>query len=330
MSFKKAERKKIKLKLALTGPSGSGKTYSSLLLAQGLGGKIAVIDSENGSASLYSDLLAFDVLDVAPPHTTDKYVNAINLAVKNGYDVVVLDSMSHIWAGEGGLLAKKESIDATGRGNSYTNWATISKEFETFKSYLLNAPIHVVATMRSKQDYSQETDDKGKKVIRKIGLAPVQRDGIEYEFSVVFDLAMTHEASASKDRTGLFDGRYFKITPDIGKELNKWLETGAVAAPIVAPQEPKEVNTSPSSKPPLPVNEDADDPLEKALGETFNDVTFVVGQYATKKVSEVLKLDSASNFKYAKDLTALVKKGSKITQPAQEYLQLCKIEGVEL
>lgn len=319
--FKKAERKKIKLKLALTGPSGSGKTYSSLLLAQGLGGKIAVIDSENGSASLYSDLLAFDVLDVAPPHTTDKYVNAINLAVKNGYDVVVLDSMSHIWAGEGGLLAKKESIDATGRGNSYTNWATVTKEFETFKSFLLNSPIHVVATMRSKQDYSQETDANGKKVIRKIGLAPVQRDGIEYEFSVVFDLAMTHEASASKDRTGLFDGRFFKITPDIGKELNKWLDAGA-QAPVIEKKTPASLSSS--------VNEDADDPLEKALGETFNDIYFEVGQYATKKVSEVLKIDSAHNFKYAKDLTALVKKGSKITKPAQEYLKLCKIEGVEL
>ena len=220
--FKKAERKKIKLKLAVTGPTGSGKTYSSLVLAHSLGKKIAVIDSENGSASLYSDKFEFDTLVIEPPFTTEKYIDAINLSVKEGYDVVVIDSITHAWAGEGGLLQQKEQLDARG-GNSFVHWGKITAKQEVFKSVLLNSDIHVIATMRSKMEYAQ-IEENGKKKIQKLGLAPQQRDGIEYDFSIVFDIAMNHEAEASKDRTGLFTDKIFKITDQTGKIILKWLE----------------------------------------------------------------------------------------------------------
>ena len=243
MTFKKAERKQVRPKFAITGPSGSGKTFSGLLLAAGMGKKIAVIDTENGSASLYADMdkgplkgVGFDVLEIAPPYTIDKYAQAIEAAQGAGYEVLVVDSISHAWAGEGGLLSKKEALDARG-GNSYTNWAGITKEHELFKARLLNCDIHLICTMRSKQDYVLEVNDKGKSSPKKVGLAPIQRDGMEYEFTTVFDLAMDHNAVASKDRTSLFDGHIFKPTIETGKKLMAWLMGGKpVQQPTAAPQ----------------------------------------------------------------------------------------------
>jgi hypothetical protein len=223
--FKKAERTQAKLKIALTGPSGSGKTYSALALASGIGKKIAVIDTENASASLYADRFEFDTVTLTPPYTIQKYVEAMKAAEDSGYDVLIIDSLSHAWAGDGGLLAKKESLDARG-GNSFTNWGGISKEHEQFKGKLLNCGLHLICTMRSKQDYVLEENEKGKKTPRKVGLAPIQRDGMEYEFTTVFDVAMDHHAQASKDRTGLFDGLTFKIGYETGSNLIQWLTSG--------------------------------------------------------------------------------------------------------
>lgn len=238
MAFQKAERKQAKLKIAVTGPSGSGKTYSSLLIAQGLGRKIAVADTENRSASLYADRFEFDTEVIEPPYTIQKYLDAITAAERAGYDVLVIDSITHAWAAEGGLLSKKESLDARG-GNSYTNWASITKEHEAFKARLLNCDVHLICTMRSKQDYVLEVNEKGKSQPRKVGLAPIQRDGMEYEFTTVLDVSMTHEAQASKDRTGLFDGRIFKPTVETGRELLKWLNEGKPSEANVAGIQPQ-------------------------------------------------------------------------------------------
>lgn len=234
MSFKRAVRSKAKIKIAITGPSGAGKTYSSLLLAKGMGSKIALIDTENGSASLYADkdgMPEYDVLEVGPPYTVDKYRRAIREAVAAGYDVLIIDSLSHVWAGDGGLLHQKEQKDAAGKGNSYTNWASITKDHEALKGEILNANIHLIATMRSKQDYILGENSKGKQEPKKVGMAPIQRDGMEYEFTTVFDIAMTHEAFISKDRTALFDGESFPITEIIGRRIMEWLN-GAVEPEI--------------------------------------------------------------------------------------------------
>lgn len=228
--FQKAKRTRAKLKLAITGPSGSGKTYSALRLATGLGGKIAFIDTESGSASLYSDRFDFDVVELAPPYTVEKFIECINAAVEAKYDVLIIDSISHQWRGEGGILNKKEQLDARG-GNSFTNWAKLTPEQERFMGSLLHAPIHTICTMRSKQEYAMVDGGNGKQKIQKLGLAPIQRDGVEYEFTTVLDVAMNHEAEASKDRTGLFVDRMFKIDEQTGKDLKAWLESGDEPAP---------------------------------------------------------------------------------------------------
>lgn len=233
--FKKAEKKQVKFKVAITGPSGSGKTYSSLCLAQGMGGKVALIDTENGSASLYADKFEFDVVEMSPPYTTEKYIQSIQGAVQAGYDVLIIDSITHAWAGAGGLLEQKEQLDSRSKSNSYTNWGAITKNHEAFKAAILHAPIHIIATMRSKQDYVVENVN-GKNVPRKVGMAPVQRDGMEYEFTTVFDAAMDHTVAVSKDRTDLFRGKIFTITSDTGKQIVEWAKNGIEVEARVAPQ----------------------------------------------------------------------------------------------
>ncbi len=226
--FSKATRKRAYLKLAVTGPSGAGKTFSALELAAGLvspGGKIALLDTENESASLYSDRFDFDTCPLFPPFTPERYAEIIAGAVDAGYEILVMDSLSHEWMGEGGVLAMKESRDARG-GNSFTNWAEFTPRHEKFKSAIQQSRIHIIATMRSKQEYVIEQNG-AKSAPRKVGMAAVQRDGFEYEFTTVLDIAMNHEAVPSKDRTGLFDGMAEKIARKHGRMLRDWLEGGA-------------------------------------------------------------------------------------------------------
>ena len=228
LQIRKAVRKKAKLRLGLAGPSGSGKTYSALLLAFGLGGKVGMIDTEHGSGDLYADLGDYDIINVDAPYTVKKYRDAIRAFEEAGYNVVVIDSLSHAWAGDGGLLDKQGKIADSGKPgmNSYSAWRTVTPEHNGLVEAMLTSPCHIIATMRSKQEYVQDKNDNGKTVIKKVGMSPVQRDGMEYEFTVMFDLDTNHVASTSKDRTRLFDGQYFTLTRDQGAQLLEWLEAG--------------------------------------------------------------------------------------------------------
>lgn len=227
MAIRKAERKKAKLRLGIAAPSGAGKTYSSLLLAFGLGGKIGLIDTEHGSGDLYADLGDYDIIPIEAPYSVTKYVAAIKEFEAAGYTTIIIDSLTHAWSGEGGSLDRQGKI-ADKSGNSWQAWRQVTPEHNSLVDAMLQSKCHIIATMRAKTEYVQEKDEKsGKSVIRKIGLAPIMRDGIEYEFTVMLDVDMQHIASASKDRTRLFDGQYFKIDQSTGKRLLDWLETGA-------------------------------------------------------------------------------------------------------
>ena len=226
--FRKAERRKAKLRLAITGPAGSGKTYGALLIAQGLGGKIAMIDTENGSGDLYADMCDYDVQTLTAPYSIQKYLEAIHEAEQEGYDVLIIDSLSHAWSGEGGLLDVHSKLTSTSKsGNSYAAWNKITPMQNRLIETMLASKCHVIATMRSKTDYAIMQSDKGRAEIRKVGLAPVQRDGVDYEFTVVFDLSMEHTVTVSKDRTSLFDKQVFEISSETGKILSNWLNSGS-------------------------------------------------------------------------------------------------------
>lgn len=229
MKFEKAMRKKARLRLALTGPSGSGKTYSALLVAKGIGGRIAVLDTEKGSASLYSDVADFDVLELEPPFAPERFIEAISAAEQAGYDTLVLDSITHEWSGVGGCLELVDTIaKAKFRGNSWSAWSEINPRHRLFLDAILRSPMHIIATMRSKTETAQ-VEENGRKKVAKLGMKSEQRDGVEYEFTTVLDIGHeTHHAIASKDRTKLFSNADpVVLSEQTGKQLLNWLESGA-------------------------------------------------------------------------------------------------------
>ena len=227
MEFRKAEKRKAKLRLGITGTAGSGKTYGALLVAKGLGGKTVLLDTENGSGDLYAGMFDYDVGAIQAPYTVEKYIEGIKQAESLGYDIIIIDSLSHAWAGEGGLLETVDNIASASRsGNSYTAWRQVTPMHNKLIEAMLSSTCHIIATMRSKTEYTLVENDKGRKEPRKIGLAPVQREGMDYEFGVVFDLAVNHMATVSKDRTSLFDGQVFALSEATGRTLREWLESG--------------------------------------------------------------------------------------------------------
>ncbi|MGE5623002.1 MAG: ATP-binding protein [Bacillota bacterium] len=236
MSFEihRATKRRAKLRLGMSGPAGSGKTYSALLIASGLGGRIGMIDTEHGSGDLYADLLpeGYDVLTLTPPYTPARYIEAIHALEESGVSTIIVDSLTHAWSGEGGSLDRQGKI-ADKSGNSWQAWRQVTPEHNALVEALLQSPCHIIATMRAKTEYVQEKDERtGKQVVRKIGLAPIMRDGIEYEFTTFLELDVQHQAFVGKDRTRLFDGQIFKPDVDTGRQLLTWLNAG-VDAPAV-------------------------------------------------------------------------------------------------
>jgi hypothetical protein len=231
MALRQATRQKAKIRLAISGPTGSGKSYTALLIGNGLVGdwsKIAVIDTENNSADLYAHLGPFLVNPIEPPYSTEKYINAIKECVDAGMECVIIDSISHEWSGQGGVLQQVDNISASSNSNNKftSGWKQMTPKHDEFMAAMLHANCHIIATMRSKQEYTL-VEDGNKKVPKKLGLAPVQREGVEYEFTLHLDMANNNFATALKDRTEIFkDGIPFKPTVETGVAIKEWCETG--------------------------------------------------------------------------------------------------------
>jgi hypothetical protein len=227
MAFRQAIKRKRKLRLAIISPSGAGKTYSALLLAQGIGGAIGLIDTEAGSSEIYAENFDYQVDTIASPFEPKKYIDCIMAAEAAGIEVLIIDSLSHAWAGEGGIITIADKAGATSK-NPYGGWNVATPQHNKLVDAILRYPGHVIVTIRTKTAYEVETNDRGKKAPVKIGLKPIQRDDLEYEFDLIFDLEKkTHTATTDKDRTSLFIGQPpFQITKETGTLLNTRLETG--------------------------------------------------------------------------------------------------------
>jgi hypothetical protein len=240
MKIERAQKKKQKLKIALAGASGSGKTFSALKLAFSMCQKVCVIDTERGSASLYSDKFPeYDILELDAPYSPDRYIEAIKAAEENGYDCIIIDSLSHEWNGQGGCLDMVENVTRSSYSkNSYTAWATVTPKHQKLIQHILDSKAHMIVTMRSKTQYELTANDKGKMTPTKIGMAPTQRDGIEYEFTLVFDLDQNHNFTCSKDRTSLFVNTDIPspLNEEVGKKIMTWLESGVEPAQVSASQ----------------------------------------------------------------------------------------------
>lgn len=241
--FQQATKQQSKLRMTLDGPAGSGKTFTALRFAHALtdvyGGRIALIDTERGSASKYvgesPDGIpwAFDVLNLTA-FSPEKYTEAINAAGRGGYTVLVIDSLSHAWEGQGGALEMKQRV-----GESWSAWRNITPIHNRMVDAILQSPCHVITTMRSRMEYVQETDDRGKITIRKVGLSPIQRPGMEYEFDVVCDIDWAHILTVSKSRcSAVADIKTEKPGAEFMRPLIEWLSSGSVeAAPVVTEQQ---------------------------------------------------------------------------------------------
>ena len=223
MAFVKAKKEKIWTKVLLGGSSGSGKTYSALRLATGLakkcGSGIAAIDTEAGRIRYYANEFDFSDMQLTEPFTPEKYIEAINEAVSSGFKVLIIDSISHEW---------NYCVDIHDKmpGNSWTNWSRVTPRHDAFMEKILQAPIHIIATVRGKDEYVLE-EKNGKQTPKKVGLGFKQRDGVEYNYTATFNIAQdTHIAEATKDNTHIFEGRYEVLTEKDGEALYDWANTG--------------------------------------------------------------------------------------------------------
>lgn len=235
--FTKAERKKAKLRLALAGVSGCGKTYSALRIAKGMGGKIAVIDTENDSSSLYSSEFDFSSINLSD-HSPESYIRAMNDATQEGFDIVIIDSLSHVWTfckAEVDKVAEK-----TFKGNSWAAWSKVTPRYDALIQCLIQSDVHVITTMRAKTETAQ-IEVNGRKKVVKLGMKTEMRDGIEFEFTTVIDIDHeTNGASVSKDRTHVFRGReHLVLDEGIGEALMTWLMDGVEEAIL----SPEQINT---------------------------------------------------------------------------------------
>lgn len=226
-AFTRATKEQAKARIALTGPSGAGKTYTALTIATGLGERVAVIDTERGSASKYADEFTFDKLDLQTFEPTT-LCQALAAAAAAGYEVVIVDSLSHFWSGTGGML---EQVDAAAKrsygGNTFGGWKEARPMERAMIDALVSYPGHVIVTMRSKTDYVIEEDQRGRKVPRKVGLKPEQREGIEYEFDIVGDLDHENTLVITKSRARTIAGRVIpKPGPEFAHEIAAWLGDG--------------------------------------------------------------------------------------------------------
>lgn len=239
MGFVRAVKTAAKLRMMIAGPSGSGKTFTALRIAKGLaqGKPIAVIDTEHGSASKYADLFEFDVVNMEPPFSPDRMIALIGEAQRAGYAVLVLDSTSHVWEGTGGVLdIVDEAAKRSKSGNTYTAWKEGTPAQNRFVDAIVQSNLHVIATARSKTDYVL-VDDRGRQVPKKVGMAPVQRAGFEYEFDIVLEMDAEHNGVITKSRAvALADAVYKKPGEDVAAQLVDWLQ--GAPAPERKPEPP--------------------------------------------------------------------------------------------
>lgn len=246
---KKAKREKIYTKVALMAPSGGGKTYGSLRLATGMAeeikketgkdARILMANTEAKRGYYYANEFDYDIVDIEPPHNPEKYVELIDFAVKEGYDILIIDSSSHEWEGKGGCLELHQQA-----GGTYQSWARVTPRHNKFIQAIADSPIHIIATMRGKDQYEMSKDEKGKTSVQKLGVGAKQRDGFEYEFTVTFLIDQkTNTAEVQKDNTHIFDSEGPTIlSENHGRKLMQWANSGEGYTPIVRNEETEPVD----------------------------------------------------------------------------------------
>jgi hypothetical protein len=326
LQLTKARRKMAYLRLGISAPSGAGKTLSAILVGYGLVKEahpdwtdkevwehIAIIDTESGSGQLYvgsefynTKIGSYNVVTLEPPFEAEKYIQAVDLCKEAGMEVCIIDSTTHLWSGAGGLLEQQNNAAKRSGGNSYVAWRDITPMHNRFVDTMLQAPMHIIATMRAKQEYVQEKDSNGRTNIRKVGMEPEQRKGMEYEFTMFFEINNEHDAFGAKDRTSQFDQKTFKMNPEVGKQMMRWLASGT--------DEPVEVIKESVQK------ADPKKALESVQGQVI-DLCKKLGGSENTELMELLKTstpDGKGNPNSIKDVKALTELYVKLQDLLQQ------------
>ena len=287
MAFKieKATRKKQKLRLLVEGLSGSGKTMSALILAKALGKKICVIDSEDSSASLYEDICEFDVINMQPPYSPNNLIMAIEQLEKAGYDVIIVDSLSAYWSSQGGIL-DQQNVEVNKGINSFQAWGKLSPIQNKMLEKIQHCTSHIICTARTKTDYvMEEYVAKNGKVSQrpvKVGLKTEQKEGLDYNFTIVFRLDREHNATAVKTRASAFDNYYDVITEQTGEKILEWLEKGE----SVKQEQEQEIDLTPIAEKLVTLN--TTDELTEYF-KTIKPMTNEIKQLFTMRKEAILK-----------------------------------------
>ena len=236
----KAVREKIAVKIALMGPSGSGKSYSALRLATGMleemkktgtdvgtNGRILFANTEGSRGRYYANEFDYDIVDLVPPYAPEQFTELINYAVEEKYAILIIDSTSAEWEGKGGCLELQQQA-----GGRYQDWKLITPRHDKFIDTMQYSPIHIIATMKGKDQYEVDKDERGRTAVKKLGVGAKQRDGFEYYFTTTFNIDVTsHMAKCEKDNTHIFENEgYTILSEDFGKKIIKWANSSDVEA----------------------------------------------------------------------------------------------------
>lgn len=322
LELKQAKRIQAKVKLAIGGASGSGKTMGGIVLGYGLikaehptwsdeecWGKIAIIDTENSSGSLYVGarcgayrIGTYNTIDVEPPFEEQTLIDCIAMCENAGMEVIIIDSASAFWQGVGGALETQGKISERSN-NSFTSWKSVKNDQNKMLQAILQSKCHIISTYRAKTEYVQEKNQNGKTVVRNIGTAIIAEGNTQYEYTVMFMVDADHTATATKDRTGIFDGKFFTITPETGMALYKWLAEGEpeTKAPPMKPAQAApatEIDSAENDSALAKAIEATDKVIREAMAEMDDEqkaaaketIKSICGQLNYKKCTDVDKL----------------------------------------
>lgn len=317
IEIRKVTKEKARLRLALSGPSGAGKTYSALSIAKAMGGRICLFDTEYGSAAKYASEFEFDGGLIQNDYHPDKYIEAIRAAEASGYDIIILDSLSHAWNGPGGVLELVSAASKRKGGNSYAAWDDVTPIYRRLIHTIMGSKCHIIVTLRAKQDYLQEKDSNGRTQIKKVGMAPEIREGFSYEMDIEGLLDIDHALIIGKTRCPALDGKVFtKPGAEFAAIVKTWLEDGAPAPERITVPEKHTNSEENTPEPVLTGWQHALKTLLEEHGMKAADLTEALG--AKPNVANLQKYidDQQVHYQIALEALVLSAKGQKETADA--------------
>jgi hypothetical protein len=228
--FDKAVRTQRRARIALDGPPGSGTLFTALSLATAIGDKVAAIDTQRGRMSVYADTFPFDMCPPLSYFSPETLITALAHGADQGYDTVVISTLTQFWTGPGGV---REQVSFAAKRGAGSGWNEVRPLERRMLDALMGYPGHVIVTVRDKLDYVSEPDENGNQRRRVVALGPNWRDGLDYEFDIVATMHHPHTLVVTKAPTADLAGA---VEPEPGAafaaRIKAYLDEGAPIEPV--------------------------------------------------------------------------------------------------